>query len=165
MRNHTSRQRTTRLWLAIIAALAVGAASIAGIALWSGPEERGVPGDPGVLAEAYAKRIGLRLPLGAQAEFADWMTGLDDAARLILLMPEAAWPAFRADLPGLSAARPFEAETNYVLGMDEGRWAPGRAAGLLSVQLPWRGGLEVMNLGIAPAHQGWVRVFVFWHQL
>ena len=60
----------------------------------------------------------------------------------------------------------FEAEDSARLGPDAGCWAPGRTPGLTASQFyPWRDRAEVLNIGFAPAGEGEVRVFVFWHQL
>ncbi len=149
-----------RRWL-----LAGAVALLAGGAILAGRGgEAGHEGDVAGRAAAYAERIGLRLPAGTRAGFAYWWTGLDDAARIALVMPDAGWAAFRAGLP----RGRFGAEGNHRFEPDEAGWAPGRAAGLTSAQFPWhgpRGGTEALNVGVAPAGPGERRVFVFWHQL
>ena len=122
--------------------------------------EDGASGDVAGRAAAHAARIGLSLPAGTRAEFADWMTGLDDACRLVLVMPEGRWAAFRSSLP----SEAFEMDGGHRLGPDEGRWTPSRVPGLSSAQFfPWRNA-EALNIGFAPAGPGEVRIFVFWHQ-
>lgn len=129
-------------------------------------ETAGVADTVDTRASAIADRIGLRLPATAKAEFAERFAGQDDAARLVLVMPDADWAGLRATLP-LSAPDqpPLSADANFHLGPDRGDWAPSRSAGLQTVQLPWRDGVESLNLGVAPADPGQTRVFVFWHQL
>lgn len=150
-----------RRWLAGLATLCVGTAFVA---MLDGAMRRedGAAGDVGGRAAAYVGRIGLHLPAGTRAEFAAWMTGLDDAARLILIMSEANWAVLRSGLPPAS----FEVENGPRLGPDEGGSMPGSAPGLLSAQFhPWRDRAEALNIGFAPAAAGEVRVFVLWHQL
>lgn len=114
---------------------------------------------------AILKRIGLDLPPSARVDHADQIRGRDDAARLSVLMTAADWKTFRARLPADPEPLLFSADDNFHLGPDEGGWAPSRAAGLTTAQLPWRGGAESLNLGFAPASGDQVRVFIFWHQL
>ncbi|WP_458095159.1 hypothetical protein [Roseomonas sp. WA12] len=149
-----------RWWLAGLAALCAGPAliNVLGRAVQG---EDGAAGDVAGRAATYAGRIGLPLPASTKAEFAEWMVGIDAAARLVLVMPEASWAALRSGLPPAS----FEADGAY-LGLDEGSWRPHNAPGLLSAQLyPWRDRAEALNIGFTPATAGEVRVFVFWHQL
>lgn len=115
-------------------------------------------------AQTVARQIGVTFPAGAQVEYTGRIEGRDNAAQVILRMPEADWTAWRAALVP-SDAPPFSADANFHLGPDEGSWAPAKAAGLTTVQVPWRGGNESLNIGHAPAGDGKVRVFLFWHQL
>lgn len=115
-------------------------------------------------AESVAKQIGVTFPAGASMEYSEEIEGRDNAVRVTLLMSKADWTAWRATLvPG--DAPPFSADANFHLGPDEGGWAPGKAPGLTTVQLPWRKGNESLNLGYAPTSDDKVRVFLFWHQL
>lgn len=112
------------------------------------------------------KRIGLDLPATATVDYAEQISGRDDAARLSASMSASDWKSLKARLPA-SAADPqaFSPDANFHLGPDEGAWQPSRATGLTTVQLPWRDGAESLNLGFAPADGEQVRVFLFWHQL
>jgi hypothetical protein len=149
-----------RWWLTGLAALCIAGSGIVAVLDRAAQGEDGAAGDVDGRVAAYSRRIGLPLPPGTRAEFADWTIGLDDACRLVLVMPEAGWAALRSSLP----SETFEAEGSYRLGPDEGRWTPRQAPGLVSAQFfPWRGA-EAMNIGFAPAGPGEIRVFVFWHQ-
>lgn len=117
--------------------------------------------DPNAQAAVYAARIGLPLPDGTRAEFAEWTTGLDDSTRLGLVMPEASWASLRAGMPALI----FDAENNFHLGRDRDHWKPESAPGLTTAQVRWRDRAEYLNVGVAPLGPGEVRVFVFWHQI
>ncbi|MES2056976.1 MAG: hypothetical protein V4564_13655 [Pseudomonadota bacterium] len=115
---------------------------------------------------AILHRIGLELPPAARIEFAEEKSGQDDSARLVAVMPIGDWKALLKRLPMPETDQsPFEAEANFHLGADHGQWTPGTAKGLETVQLSWRDGTESLNLGIAPAGQGEVRLFVYWYQL
>ena len=145
-----------RWWLASLVL-----AGIVGAGLWELPDRNGGAGDVDARAASDAARIGLPLPQGTRAEFAEWMAGIDAAARLALVMPEAGWESIRAGLP----AQSFEARNNSFFGPDGRGWRPGHAPGLVSAHFLWGGGKEAVLLGVAPAGHGEVRVFVFWHQL
>lgn len=117
-------------------------------------------------ASVIVQRIGLALPATAAIEFAEQIEGQDDAARLIAVMPDKDWQALLATLPASDPQQPpFSPEANFHLGPDEGQWQPGKASGLSTMQLAWKGGAEALNLGVAPAAAGQTRLFVFWHQL
>lgn len=115
-------------------------------------------------AQSVASQIGVTFPASARVEHADKIEGRDNAARVALVMAATDWATWRAKLVPADAP-PFSADANFHLGPDEGGWAPGKAAGLTTVQVPWREGRESLNLGYAPAGDGQVRVFLFWHQL
>jgi hypothetical protein len=115
---------------------------------------------------AILQRIGLELPPTARTEFAEQMSGQDDSARLVTVMPIGDWKALLKRLPIPKTDRsPFEAEANFHLGTDHGQWTPGKVKGLETVQLPWHGGAESLNLGIAPAGPDEVRLFIYWFQM
>lgn len=93
------------------------------------------------------------------------MHGIDDAARLILVLPNAEWQRLdRRIVQAVPDASPLSAEGRQVLGPDEGAWAPGWQPGLVARQLGWRQGTEVPNVGVAPAGASQVRVFLFWYE-
>ena len=106
--------------------------------------------------------MGVVIPPGAVVEHAERINGRDAAARLVVVLPEAAWHAWCAQLvPDRPDQPAFSAAENYELGPDEGSWAPSRAPGLTTVQLRWRGA-EALNIGQSPAGAGRVRGFLFW---
>ncbi len=111
-------------------------------------------------------RIGFPLPDSAVVEHAVMERGLDDNARIVAVLPEAAWrPIATRLIAGDPGAPSFSAEDNAMLGPDVGGWQPGRAAGLRTIQRRWNDGREAINVGGAPAGAGRVRMFLFWHQL
>ncbi len=119
-----------------------------------------------VASSAILKRIGLSLPSSARVEYAEQMPGRDDAARLIMVLDEADWKIVQSRLVDKGSDQPiFSEDDNFHLGSDEDGWKPGEAAALKTAQLPWADGVESLNLGIARAEAGQVRLFVFWHQL
>lgn len=116
--------------------------------------------------QAIAAPIGLDLPPGAQIDHAERISGQDDAVRLVVRLPEAAWRTLVERLASKAGEAPvFSADQNFHLGPPGEGWRPGDAMGLKTAQLPWAGGAEALNLGLAPAGRGEVRLFVFWHQL
>lgn len=145
-----------RGWAAVAAALLFG-----GAGLWATRDGADKADAPTARARVYAARIGLPLPEGTRVVFAEWATGLDDSARLGLVMSEAGWASLRGQLPALA----FEPENNFHLGRDRGGWRPQNAPGLTTAQVRWRDRAEYLNVGIAPLSSGEVRVFVFWHQI
>jgi hypothetical protein len=108
---------------------------------------------------------GLTLPASAKVVFAHQMHGMDDAAQIIAVMPVADWHALErrieATVPGIE---PPTREGAADLGSDQGDWQPGKQPELTARQLLWRNGVEALNVGVAPAGQGMVRVFIFWFQ-
>jgi len=116
--------------------------------------------------QATLKRIGLTLPASARIEHAEQIPGQDNAVRVIAVLTEAEWASVTSHLTGAGGEKPvFSADDNFHLGPDADSWKPSAAQGLKTAQLPWGKGRESLNLGIAPAESGQVRLFVFWHQL
>lgn len=117
-------------------------------------------------ASAIVQRIGLKLPATARIEVAEQIEGQDDAVRVVAVLPDKEWQAVLASLPMRDPQQPpFSPDANFHLGPDDGQWTPSKAEGLSTVQIPWKGGAESLNLGVAPAGAGQTRLFVFWHQL
>lgn len=112
--------------------------------------------------QEIAGDMGVTLPPGGTVEYAERISGRDAAARLVVVLPDSAWDAWRTQLVPDRADQPaFSSAENYELGSDEGSWAPSHAPGLTTVQLRWRGA-EALNIGQSPAGAGRVRVFLFW---
>lgn len=119
-----------------------------------------------VRSKASQQAIGLTLPASARVIFADRMRGLDDAARIIAVMPAADWRDLeRRLLATVPDAAPPTREAVAHLGTDHDGWTPGKQAQLTARQLPWRGGAESLNIGAAPAGPGMMRVFIFWFEI
>lgn len=116
---------------------------------------------------AALQRIGLELPRSARVKRAEAEYGQDDALRLIVEMPAADWAAFEPTLHASDGNAPtFRRENNYELESGASSpWVPKDAAGLKTAQLPWRGGKQILNLGVMPVSANKVRLFVFWYQL
>lgn len=116
-------------------------------------------------SRASQQAAGLRLPASAKVVFAHRMRGLDDAAQIVALMPTADWQVLEhwieATVPG---TQPPSVEDAAYLGTDHDGWTPGREPHLSARQIPWRDGVESLNIGSAPAGPGMVRVFIFWFQ-
>lgn len=119
---------------------------------------------PELDAPAVAALMGLTLPPGATVEYKRVDNGMDQSARLVLLVPEAEWRAWRDRVvpPGGGLPR-FSADGVVNLGSDDGGWAPSAARELTAVQRRWRGS-EALNIGQAPAGGGRVRVWLYWFQ-
>jgi hypothetical protein len=115
---------------------------------------------------AILKRIGLTLPPSARVEYADYMAGMDDAARLLMTMTDADWQAFLTDITRRAPRLPeFLEDANPLLGPTDGKWNPSATKGLKTGQVVWGvNQSEGLNIGFAPVGDGKVRVFLFWHQ-
>jgi hypothetical protein len=114
---------------------------------------------------AVAEKIGLRFPANATIEFADYMEGPDDNARLVVTLPAAHWEKLSAKPPFAGAA--YSADNNHHMAPDDARgpWAPEKAANLETAQVPYRDGREALNVGVSKQANGNVRLFLFWYQL
>lgn len=119
---------------------------------------------PSAQAGSVAQAMGFPLPPSAIVELADYQRGLDDNARLILVLPVGEWAR-------LKAARPFNAipEQAYSranlfhLGEDEGRWRPSTDQTLVAAQAPLKNG-RALNVGVSRINADLVRVYLFWFQ-
>lgn len=120
-----------------------------------------------VPAKELVARIGLDLPPGAKIEFSRYLPGMDDAAMLVLVLPEADWKALLLQVEKKAGEAPhFTKDDNLVFSPNEDGWPPFDATDLVTAQLRWgKGGVEAINLGVTPARAGKIRLFVFWHQL
>jgi hypothetical protein len=118
------------------------------------------------VAERIARLAGFDLPASAKVVFADYTQGHDDSARLLIDLPEADWLAMKAK-PPLAAIdqRAWSPDNVFHLGPAEGPWQPGQAAGLEVAQTPVAEGRQSLNVGVAPAQGGKVRVYLHWFQL
>jgi hypothetical protein len=120
----------------------------------------------GVRSTASQQAAGLTLPASARVVFVHQMHGIDDAAQIIAVMPLADWleleRRIEATAPG---TQPPSRDGIAFLGTDDGNWQPSKQPGLTAHQVPWRGGVESLNIGAAPAGQSMVRVFFFWFEM
>lgn len=112
------------------------------------------------------KRIGLTLPPSGTTEYVRYQAGMDDAEWLLLTMTDTDWQAFLASITRKAPRPPeFLEDANPLLGPPDGKWNPSAARGLKTGQVAWGvNQSEGLNIGIAPAGDGRVRVFLFWHQ-
>ncbi len=118
-----------------------------------------------VRSRGSQQAIGLTLPANSRVTFAHRMRGLDDAAQIIAVMPVADWRDLeRRLLATIPDAAPPTREAAAHLGTDHDGWTPGRQPHLTARQIPWRGGVESLTIGAAPAGPGMMRVFIFWFQ-
>lgn len=115
-------------------------------------------------AQAILTRIGLTASAATRVEFAEYSVGMDDSARLTMVMPQADWAAIQA-APPLNAAPPgsYTAEEAMRLGEDAGDWRPQADKGVVATQLRLKSG-EFLNIGTSQAAAGQVRVYLFWFQ-
>lgn len=117
-------------------------------------------------AAQILSKIGVPFPTSAKAEYAKYEVGLDDNARVILLMPAAEWSKVETALfRNASGKQLFSTENQLYLGSNEGDWSPRSDPELTAAQIPWNDGKEIMNIGVSNAGSDLVRVYLFWHQL
>ena len=100
------------------------------------------------------------------AKNADHTAGMDDAARVLLVMSQADWVAFLDGIVRRSPRPPeFADDLNFALYPEKQGWNPGSVKGLTTGQVAWGvNQSEGLNIGFAPADGGRVQVFLFWHQ-
>lgn len=110
--------------------------------------------------------MALALPASAHVDYAEYIEGHDDAARLLVTMPQADWDAMKAGEP-FSGIDPRAWSTDNVvhLGPDAGAWRPEEAQGVEAAQTHIAGGRQVLNVGVAPPADGKVQVYLHWFQL
>jgi hypothetical protein len=114
---------------------------------------------------ASQQAVGLKLPASARVEFVHQMPGIDDAAQIIAVMPITDWHALERRIEAtVLGTQPPSRDGIAFLGTDNGDWQPSKQPGLTAHQVPWRDGVESLNIGAAPAGQGMVRVFIFWFE-
>ena len=110
--------------------------------------------------------MGIALPASATVEFADYTEGHDDAARLLVKMPQADWETMKAAPPFSQIdERAWSADNVFHLGPDTGAWNPEAAEGIEAAQTHLAGGRQALNVGVAPPRDGMVRVYLHWFQL
>lgn len=115
-------------------------------------------------AVALLRRIGLTVPASATVEYSRVERGLDDSARIVLLMTAADWARMRSS-PPLDAVPPerYDADGAMALGASDEGCRPGEQPGIVGAQvrLP---DAEILDFGVAPVEGGRVRVFLFWFE-
>lgn len=151
--------RVPRTWTAAVAAIMLAACSQAFPS--KGPTVTSK--DRKTNAAALLKHVGLAMPPAA-VEFYEYDDGLDDAARVKLVMSEADWatmrnePALRMKGEGLRGLI-----LTGMLSSDHGDWRP-QADGATIIAHRDLPDAERLTVGYAPAGPGRVRVYLFWHQ-
>ncbi|WP_442678114.1 hypothetical protein ACSBM8_11245 [Sphingomonas sp. ASY06-1R] len=147
---------------AVALQLRIGIGAVLLLAMASCAPERPIP------AKEVVARIGLDLPPGAKIEFSKYLPGgMDDAAMLMLVLPEADWKALllRVEKQAGEAAY-FTKDDNLSFSSKDMGWPPFDATDLVTAQLRWgKGGVEAINLGVTHAGAGKIRLLVFWHTL
>jgi hypothetical protein len=110
-----------------------------------------------------AAKISLALPAATKFEFADYMQGHDDNARLIVTLSANDWAALSAKPPFSGAA--YAPENMFHMAPDDGAWAPSKEKNMGVAQVPYHGGTQSLNIGLKPLDDGSVRLYLFWYQL
>ncbi len=108
-------------------------------------------------------KIGLSFPPGTKIEYAEYMAGQDDAARLVVILPEAQWQAMVEHPPFDKAI--FSPDNKSHLDSDNSGWTPSKEPSISVAQIPWANGRQSLNIGVAEARAGTVKVYIFWYQL
>lgn len=116
-------------------------------------------------ADTIFKRVGLTPPRSAVVEFAEYQHGMDDNARLVMVMPAADWAAMQAS-PPLNGVAPhsYTREEAVRLGASRGGWRPRDDPSVVAKQVLLNGGLEGLNVGVGSAGTDRVRVYLYWIQ-
>lgn len=116
-------------------------------------------------ADTIFKRIGLTPPPSAVVEYAEYQHGMDDSARLVMVMPTADWTAMQAS-PPLNSVAPdlYLREEAASLGASREGWRPGDDPSVVATQVLLNGGLEGLNVGVGSAGTDRVRVYLYWIQ-
>ncbi|WP_442678107.1 hypothetical protein ACSBM8_11210 [Sphingomonas sp. ASY06-1R] len=118
------------------------------------------------LSQDITRRMGLNLPPEARIEHAEDMSGQDSAARMVVVLPDAAWQKILQELTKRAGSDPiFSADENFELGPPGAGWRPAEAANLTTAQFSLRNGLETLNVGLTHPEAGKVRLFLFWFHL
>ena len=116
-------------------------------------------------ADTIFKRVGLTPPPSAVVEYAEYQHGMDDSARLVMMMPTADWKAMQAS-PPLNSVAPdlYLREEAASLGANKEGWRPRDDPSVVATQVLLNGGLEGLNVGVGSAGTGRVRVYLYWIQ-
>lgn len=149
-------------WLAAVAVLAVGAC---GQAISDIGRRVVSEATPNPVAEGIFKHIGVTPPPSATIEYAEFQNGLDDNGRIIMVMPAADWAAMQAAPPLNTVAPDAYAKDAAELGSSSGKWRPDDEPSLVGAQVRVNEGFESLNIGVADAGAGRVRVYLFWFQM
>ena len=113
---------------------------------------------------AILQRIGIVLPASATVEYSSSERGMDDNARVVLLMPAADWATMQAK-PPLNSVPPerYNSDEAMSLGPSDGDWRPADQPGIQGTQVSLPNA-RYLNVGVAPATEGRVRVYLFWFE-
>lgn len=113
---------------------------------------------------ALFKHMGMRLPPSAAIELYERDEGLDDMARVILVVTQRQWEEMRAEPPlNSQPARAWRRLFADLLPPDYGRWQPERDSNIVAAQIHLANA-EFVNIGYSPAGPGRVRVYLAWSQ-
>lgn len=108
-------------------------------------------------------RIGLTTPKSATLEYAEYQPGQDETARVILVMPAADWVTMQAAPPlNRVAPRLYNKDEIFRLGINNGAWHPGDEPSIVAAQVKLNEKLEFVNVGVAQAGSGFLRIYLFW---
>jgi hypothetical protein len=114
---------------------------------------------------AIVKKIGLSLPDGAKIEFADYQTGHDDNARIVVSMSQAQWNNLSKQQP--YAGADFSPDNNHHMAPDDttGPWAPEKAPDLATAQMSADNGMASLNVGVSKQADTTIKLYIFWYRL
>lgn len=114
-------------------------------------------------APALFKHIGLPMP-PATVELYEYDEGMDDMARVVLVMSEADWATMRGTPPLSSIEdRQWDRSQALLFPADHGAWRPSRDKALIA-GYTWLPKAEFLKVGYSPAGPGRVRVYLVWGQ-
>lgn len=114
-------------------------------------------------AAALLKHIGLPIP-PATVELYEYDEGMDDTARVVMVMSAADWAAMR-NAPPLNTIenRQWDRSQAELLPSDRGNWRPSKDTALIAAYT-WLPKAEFVKVGFSPAGAGRVRVYLVWGQ-
>lgn len=114
-------------------------------------------------AASFLRMIGLPVP-PAIVEFYRYAPGMDDSARVILVMSQSDWDRMQRTPPlnTIPSGR-WNSFDAMLLPDNEGNWRPRNDKAITATQTHLAN-REALNIGYSPAGPGRVRVYLFWFE-